>query len=218
MSEASGGLEGAEGTTNEGGAPGGEDAAAATAATAAAAAAAPKPEGEAKPEGETKPDPGPPEKYEFVAPEGVALDTEILTELEGFARTHKLSQESAQAIADLGVKAQQKWIAAVSEAQKQQAASWVDALAKDPELGGTTSEEKKAIAVLGANALLTDADKKFFDESGLGNHPAFVRMAYRHGLLLQQDTPPGKGGGERTGGAGRVAKSIYNHPTSKHTE
>jgi hypothetical protein len=228
MSEANGATPPIPDATGGAGTDAAAAAAAAAAATVAAAAAKP-PEGTATPDPNAKPaddkpaddkpaDAVVPEKYEFVAPEGVALDTEVLTELEAFARSHKLSQADAQAIADLGVKAQSKWIAALGEAQKQQAAQWVDALVKDPELGGTDHEEKKAIAALGAKALLTDADRKFADDSGLGNHPLFVRMAYRHGLLLQQDTPPGKGGGENTGGAPRVAKSIYNHPTSKHTE
>jgi hypothetical protein len=141
-----------------------------------------------------------PEKYSFAAPEGVTLDPEVTDGLEAFARTHKLSQESAQSIADLGVKLVQK----IQTAQQEQHAAivkgWRDAQTKDPEIGGDRYQENMALAIEGAKNVFTKDELTYLDQSGLGDHPGLVRAMYRLGKFLRQDTPPRKesamGGGE----------------------
>lgn len=158
--------------------------------------------------GKDKSEPVVPEKYSFSAPEGVALDPEVTADLEGFARSHKLTQESAQAIADLGVKLVQKIQSQQQESQAALQASWKEAQLKDPEFGGDGYKENMALVIEGARAVFTKDELQFLDKSGLGDHPGLVRAMYRLGKFIAQDGPPKKGINANTGEGNEPVKTL----------
>lgn len=145
---------------------------------------------------------GAPEVYaDFTMPEGVTFDAEVGDDLKAFAKQAGLSQEQAQAVADMGVKlmtrAQQQNETLMGEVRS----AWADDTRKDPDIGGdkltaTIAAGNKALAKYGTPAL-----RELLTESGLGNHPEFVRVFAKIGATLSEDTVVtghgGSGGGPR---------------------
>jgi hypothetical protein len=143
-----------------------------------------KAEGDKTPDGEK---PAAPEKYEFKAPEGVKLDTDLLGELEGFAREKQMSQEDAQKLADMGVKMQQKFASTQAELLTQARAEWVGQSKADAEFGGDKLTENLAVAEKAIATLGTPALAALLKDSGLGNHPEVIRFAFRAGKAISED-------------------------------
>lgn len=138
--------------------------------------------------GETKPVEGAPEKYEdFKVPEGVKLDPEITTDSQTLAKELNLTQEKAQKVADLLVKANSKQAAAQADVLKSVHSGWVEQSKADKEFGGDNLEQnlgvaQKALATFGSPQL-----KALLLGSGLGDHPDMVRMFYRIGKQMSED-------------------------------
>lgn len=141
-----------------------------------------------KAEGEEKPaEKVAPEKYEFKAPEGVELDTELLGEFEGIARELNLTQEDAQKVADIGAKLAQKFQTKQAEVVQEARTEWAKQTTADKEIGGDKLAEniavaEKALATFGSPEL-----RALLKESGLGNHPEVVRAFVRVGKAISED-------------------------------
>lgn len=141
-----------------------------------------------KAEGEEKPaQKAAPEKYEFKAPEGVQLDSELLGEFEGVARELDLSQEDAQKVADIGAKLAQKFQTRQAEVVQEARTEWAKQTAADKEIGGTALAEnvataEKALATFGSPQL-----RALLKETGLGNHPEVVRAFVKVGKAISED-------------------------------
>lgn len=136
---------------------------------------------------------------DFTAPEGVVLDGAILDEYKGVAKELKLSQESAQNVINkmapkIAAQQQEQMQRAIAETQ----AKWQETAKVDKEFGGDNFDAnlevaKKALSTYGSPEL-----KKLMVESGLGNHPEVIRLFYKVGLTLKEDTHVG-GTGTQTG-------------------
>lgn len=127
--------------------------------------------------------------YEFSAPEGVELDTEVLGEFATIAGELKLPQDKAQAFVDLGVKLAAKWADSLVQAENEARAAWAKEIAADPAF----APERKA-ETLARIARARDAVKDrvpgldtLLDEHGLGNHPTIVRLFAAFGDLVSED-------------------------------
>jgi hypothetical protein len=150
--------------------------------------------GEAKPEGDAtaktgdegkaegdKPE-GVPEKYEFTVPEGMVLDEAKAAEFTEIAKELKLSQESADKIVGLYAKSEQARV----EAHKATVDGWKAEVKADKEIGG----DKLAQTIATANKAVDLGPpelKAFLKESGLGNHPLFIKWAYGIGKAMTSD-------------------------------
>lgn len=132
---------------------------------------------------------GAPEKYEdFKAPEGQTLDASVMTEFSGLAKELDLPQDKAQALvtklAPVIAKQQNDHInATLAKADTE----WLAASKTDSEFGGTDFDKNVGIAKNAINTFGTDAFKQFLDQSRMGNHPEWVRFAYRIGKAISQD-------------------------------
>lgn len=149
-----------------------------------------KPNGQEAGEGEDKPQgqEGAPEQYEdFTMPEGVAIDTETSGELKVLAKELGLPQASAQKIADLGVKLQQRWATQQSEQLKAAAVQWEADARADKELGGDKFDANLGVAKKAMETFASGEFKKLLDESGLGNHPEVIRTFHRIGKAISED-------------------------------
>ncbi len=149
-----------------------------------------KPEGQQADKGEGKPQgqEGAPEQYEdFTMPEGVAIDTETSGELKVLAKELGLPQASAQKIADLGVKLQQRWSTQQAEQLKAAAVQWEADARADKELGGDKFDANLGVAKKALDAFASSEFKTLLKESGLGNHPEVIRMFHRVGKAISED-------------------------------
>jgi hypothetical protein len=117
---------------------------------------------------------------ELKVPEGLALGQEHLAELQSVVNDAALTpQARTQKLLDLAAKAG-------LDAHAARKTAWVEEVKADPILGGPKLEETLAIArktvALGPPEL-----KAVLDQSGFGNHIAFIRWAHAIGKTLSED-------------------------------
>lgn len=171
--------------TNTGAAPTGD-----TLLTDGAAPAAEGKAGEATPAepkaGEGKVDdkaPVVPEKYDLKMPEGVELDTAMAEEFSVLAKELKLDNATAQRVADIAVKMQQKQL----ERHAETVNGWADTSKVDKEFGGDNLKPNLAIAQKAIDTFGSSELKTFLTSSGLGNHPEIIRFAFKAGKAISED-------------------------------
>ena len=175
----------AEGTTPTPAAPAVTSPATAPAATAAAPAAQPgtttltaSPEEQsAKPDAKGTV----PESYEFKGPDGVQLDTVAVEKFSPLFKEAGLTQESAQKLVDGYANYQKELVVKQSE-------SWLAEAKADKEIGGegfdvSAKAAQQAFAKFGDPSL-----KQFLETTGLGNHPALLKMFVRIAKASSEDT------------------------------
>lgn len=165
---------------------------------------------------------GAPEKYELKAAEGSmwANDAESMQRFEELARDLDLSQEAAQQMMDkLAPAVVQKQL----EAADKVVSSWGEASKTDKEFGGEKLDQNLAVAVKALDAFGTpelrallgkfDAEKNP-KGTGLGNHPEVIRLLYRAGKAISEDTVvPAGSGNPKQQGARDYASALYpNQP------
>jgi hypothetical protein len=155
------------------------------------------PAGEQPKTEEAKPQ-GAPEAYEFTMPEGFELNKEVSTEFEAYARELNLPQDKAQAVVDMGVKLMQSAAAKQAEAFAQTQKEWRDAVVNDKELGGAALAENLSYAAKVLDTFAPDL-RAVLDQTGLGNHPAFVKAFVKIGKAISEDRLVG--GAQQTPGA-----------------
>lgn len=157
-------------------------------------------------EGKPKEPAGVPESYDVDVPDGYELDEELLDEVAPLAREAGLSQEQFDKLTAAYMAHRQREESKLAEI----AAGWADAVKKDPELGGEKYEEKLAIAKKVLNLVGTPELAQLLNQRGLGNHPELVRLCYRMGVKIADDSAPG--GGPPGGGAGEAKpeKILYS--------
>lgn len=161
---------------------------------------------EVKPEGQSA-EPAPPPVYDaFTLPEGFTLDeaqtkqfTDVLSELETTGKAdHALVQQFGQKAVDLhtslvkdAVERQTKFYQTEWDKQKTE---WKDTFLKDPEIGGnrfetTVNEALTFIRTHGGTADQQAEFKNLMETSGLGNHPAMIRLLANAGRVMSEGKP-----------------------------
>jgi hypothetical protein len=181
----------------------------------------------AKADDASKP-PGAPEKYDFKAPEGSALNPEVMTEFEGIARELNLPQDAAQKLVD---KMAPKIAAQQAEAFKQVQTQWTESTKADKEFGGDKLDARRgcgrcssgwlasgsgslSVAKRGLEAFGTPELKTLLNESGLGNHPEIIRAFFRAGKTVSADTFVPGGAGKGPQGGSDPATRLYGNQQS----
>lgn len=138
-------------------------------------------EGEGEPEGT----PTAPEAYEPFDIDGQQFFEE---QVQGFAATARelgLSQENAQKMFASMVPTAREYMMKDLMAKSKE---WASLSAKDPEIGGADFEAKRGIASQAYKHYATPELRAILNGSGLGAHPEVVRLFYRIGKTMQQDT------------------------------
>lgn len=153
-------------------------------------------EGEGKPaEDEGKPLEGAPEKYEFKPPEGQEYDDQVLGAYSEIAKELNLTQEGAQKLLDkVGPVMQQRQLERLEAVR----AEWAETSKTDKEFGGEKLVENLGVARGFLDKFATPEFRQFVKLSGLGNHPEFIRMAYRAGKAVSPDNIVNGEGGTKT--------------------
>lgn len=128
---------------------------------------------------------GAPEKYEFKAPEGKEYDSNLLAAFEAGAKEANLPQDAAQKLLDqMSPKLQERQAEQIT-ATKQE---WFEASKSDKEFGGDKLEVNLGIAKKALDAFGSPELNKLLVSTGLGNHPELIRMMFKAGKALSEDT------------------------------
>lgn len=158
-------------------------------------------------EGGQSDDPAPPPKYDpFTLPEDIKLDesrivefTNLLSELE---TSGKASHEAVQAFGQKAVEfhinevknAVENLTSLYQTAWDKQKTDWKDSFLKDPEIGGNRFQTTvdSALAFIKTHGGTPEQQEEFrglMETSGLGNHPAMIRMLANAGRAMQEGKP-----------------------------
>ena len=149
---------------------------------------------------------GAPEVYEFKAAEGQTFDPEFVKSYSEVARELNLTQEAAQTMIDkVGPVLAQQQAAQIAQVRN----DWAEASKVDAEFGGTKFNENLAIAKQSIDKFATPEFKQMLDDTGLGNHPEWIRYCYR---VSKAFSPDNFEGGHKEGGA---ATNDFNSMASK---
>jgi len=133
---------------------------------------------------------GAPETYEdFAAPEGVELDADLAADLKALAKDMDLSQAGAQKVADLGLRLAAKWGEEQAGRVAEMQAAWKTETEADKEIGGDALPANLAVAKKALDTYGTPELVALVNESQIGNHPEFLRLLFRVGKTLTEDTP-----------------------------
>lgn len=134
---------------------------------------------------------GAPEAYAaFTLPEGYTMPDSRFEEVTAFAKANDWDQSKTQEAVDLYVKMQQEGEKVAHDTVTKQIEDWTKAIKEDAELGGADFDKKAGIAASAVDKFGSDELKQALSDTGMGSHPELVRMMYKVGLLLQEDTTP----------------------------
>ncbi len=126
-----------------------------------------------------------PENYSFSAPEGVTYAPDVIETFSGAAKAAGLTQDAAQKVLDAMAPA---LAARQAEQIKSIHTEWMTASSSDKEFGGERLAENLAVARKALDTFGTPELRKLLDNTGLGNHPEQIRMLYRIGKAISEDT------------------------------
>lgn len=146
--------------------------------------------------------PGAPAEYELKPPEGQTLDEGVLDAFKTAARELNLPNDGAQSILDNVLP---KMAEVAEEKLAGLRAEWKALAKSDDEFGGAGFETNVKIANQALDRFGSDEMKSLLIESGLGDHPAFVRAFFRIGKAISEDTI-------LTGGPKGIAEEDLNDP------
>lgn len=124
-----------------------------------------------------------PEKYEFVAPDGVELDPAATDEFSALAKDLKLSAKDAQRVADIAVSMAQRQTEAFATTVK----GWETQSRADAEFGGDALEANMAIAQKALDTYGSPALIEVMQQFGFLNHPEVIRAFYKIGKATESD-------------------------------
>ena len=127
---------------------------------------------------------GAPERYEFKAPEGAELGSDVTDAFAGVARELNLTQDAAQKVLDKMAPVIAQRQAAQVQAVRQ---AWREQATADKEFGGDKLAENLGAARKAMDAFASPELKRTLEQTGLGNHPEVIRMFVKVGKAISQD-------------------------------
>ncbi|WP_395491089.1 peptidase [Cedecea davisae] len=131
---------------------------------------------------------GAPEKYEFKAAEGQALDEVAIKEFEPIARELNLTNEQAQKFVDVYSskilpQLQQQQV----EKWTKQTEQWAADVKSDKEIGGDKMTANVGLAQKAFDQFGSPELKEYLNTTGLGNHPEIIRAFMKVGKAMSED-------------------------------
>lgn len=127
------------------------------------------------------------EYTDFIVPEGIELDSEVLDEFKPFAQELKLDQDGAQKLVDMGSKLATKIHQAGIDNWQKQKDGWAEQSRADKEIGGKDFDANLGVAKAAIEAFGSPELQNILDVSGLGNHPEVVRVFHKIGKAISSD-------------------------------
>lgn len=153
-----------------------------------------------------------PEKYDFAnlkLPDGIALNPALVDAISPILTKKGFTQEEAnelveahgKALAEVSKADEAKREADFTEFMTQKVTEYQAQVRKE---WGKDYDANLATAQKGMARIMSPAAKALLDETGLGNHPEFVKAFYAVGKMVSEDIPPN---GQAP--TGRDARSLY---------
>lgn len=124
-----------------------------------------------------------PESYDLKMPDGVTLDKVAAEEFTAIAKELGLDQASAQKLADVGANISKRQ----AQSHVKMVESWAEQTKTDTEIGGDKLDENLAVARKAIDAFGGKDLRELLDSTGVGNHPAIVKFAYKVGKAISED-------------------------------
>lgn len=150
---------------------------------------------------------GAPEKYEFKPQEGQTFDDAVLGAYSEVAKELNLSQDAAQKVLD---KVSPVILARQTEKLAETVKGWEASSISDKEFGGADLDANIAIASKALDTFGSPELRAMLKESGLGKHPEIIRMLFKAGKAISEDTFVGSDIGAKTAGGKDISKILYN--------
>lgn len=127
-----------------------------------------------------------PEAYaDFEGGDGKAIPAASLGGFTEVAKELGLSQAKAQKL----VSALRPTVDGyINQSAEKYGREWAERVKADKELGGADFDKKLAVAVSAYKNFSTPELQKMLEATRLGNHPEVIRMFYRIGTAMSQDT------------------------------
>ncbi len=138
-------------------------------------------------------DTGPETYADFTLPEGVELNSELLTTASAMFKADGLSQEQAQKYVDFFAGNIQAGAQAQTETYNQLMDDWRTQAQSDKDFGGDDFAENIGIAQNAIDKFGTPELKEFLEAHGAGNHPEMIRFMVKVGRLTKEDNPGNNG-------------------------
>lgn len=145
---------------------------------------------------------GKPEKYDYSEvelPENYYYDEEMLNEFNELAGKYNLSQKSANELMAMAVKLTKltgdNFSKTIADKQRQQIEEFKHNLINDREIGGAAFERTMKTANIAYNQFADEEVQTLLSKTGLNCHPKVVKMFYKIGKLMQNDSIRGNGVG-----------------------
>jgi hypothetical protein len=129
---------------------------------------------------------GAPEYTDFTLPEGIMVDKDTMAKAVAEFKTLNLSQADAQKLVTIQAEYVKANNAAILESFNKQVAEWKDESVK---MFGNDSEKEFGIAAKAVERFGTPAFKAMLNETGIGNHPEWVRFCNKIGKTVSEDNP-----------------------------
>lgn len=200
------------GNQDPAGAPSGQPAAAGAPAGQPAAGGAPAQAG-SPPAAGAAPEPI---RYDLKWSDKLAVGDELAGQFTATFGSHGVTPEAAQAIVDQLPAALEAAHAEFLKSQDAQHAdqvkAWEAQARAAPDIGGPKFDAVMASAQAAVARFGDDEVKVLLEASGLGSHPAFIRLLAKVNSAIAEGSHVGGGGPAPVVSA---AESIYTHPTSR---
>ena len=148
---------------------------------------------------------GAPENYdEFSVPDGFSIAQDDLDIFLPLAKDLNATQAQAQDFIDMCSSVVQKSMDKIYAPYYEAETKRAEVFANDPEIGGDKKDAAVALALRAVKAYGSEAGKKEFDETGLGNNPELIRILMKVGKTVSVDSEVfgdgGDGGSELSDG------------------
>lgn len=168
---------------------------------------------------------GAPEKYEdYKLPEGFKLDPEVRTKADAVFKELGIPQEGAQKLVDMYRELTTEAQAAPYKAYQAMTADWLKQAQDHPDLRGKLAPGGEVNVRIGKmldgipDAKLASDFREAMDLTGVGNHPAFIRLMDHVAKQLTEGTHvagngPSKGGQVRPGDSAQPGAAAAMWPT-----
>ena len=138
---------------------------------------------------------GKPEFYDYSGvelPENYCYNENLLNEFNELAAKYNLSQKGANELMSMAVKltklAGDNFSEAMAEQSRQQTENYKQMLNTDKEIGGSRLLNTINTANIAYSEFADEDVKKILTETGLNCHPKFVKMFYKIGKRMQNDS------------------------------
>lgn len=145
----------------------------------------------------------PAEYTDFTLPEGMGKDSTDLAALIADAKALNLDQAGAQKFLDREFARTKQH----AENAKTAATFWATQAKEDKEFGGENLKQNLAVAERGLDAYGTPQLKQLLAATGLSNHPEIIRMLWKAGQTVKEDSIVNGGGA--VNGARSTAQRLF---------